>query len=310
MLNAKLLEPIDLEKICKIIADNDKDDGYGVINGKTLTHCFNKFHYKESELDSKISKWNRLYNCLTYFNDVNMIKNIIEYLLHPRIYNQYETLYNAKIEKLNAALIYLSLKINKSGKFEKLSHDAPKTISEAKNRLKKILEKVESLQMHKEIMKYCQEELLTENYFHLVLEASKSILERIRQETNLTDDGDKLINIAFWKESEYDHDKETSKKIEQNKKLGKEDENKTLKFNFIPYLGFSALQTLNEKNLHFGLVHAIKAIVCLFRNITAHEPKINPHPLYNMNEIEAIECLQMISYIHKKLDTIQKFRVN
>jgi uncharacterized protein (TIGR02391 family) len=50
---------------------------------------------------------------------------------------------------------------------------------------------------HAEIFKYCQAELLNDNYFHAVLEAIKGVAERIRSLSGLGTDGAELVNTIF-----------------------------------------------------------------------------------------------------------------
>lgn len=51
--------------------------------------------------------------------------------------------------------------------------------------------------MHQLIFEYCKPELLTEDYFHSVFEAIKSIADRIRNMTGLYADGAELIDTVF-----------------------------------------------------------------------------------------------------------------
>lgn len=62
------------------------------------------------------------------------------------------------------------------------------------NALKHILE---DRKAHAEIFKYCQAELLNDNYFHAVLEAIKGVTERIRSLSGLGTDGAELVNTVF-----------------------------------------------------------------------------------------------------------------
>ena len=66
-------------------------------------------------------------------------------------------------------------------------------------------------------------ELLQENYFHAVFEATKSIADKIRDKANLTNDGAELVDIAFG--------------------LGKHNQ---------PKLAFNTLQTESELSEHKG----------------------------------------------------------
>jgi uncharacterized protein (TIGR02391 family) len=51
--------------------------------------------------------------------------------------------------------------------------------------------------VHPDVLVFCREELLGDNYFHAVLEAVKSVLAKLRDRTGLTDDGNTLVDRAL-----------------------------------------------------------------------------------------------------------------
>src|SRR5699024_2499659 len=104
------------------------------------------------------------------------------------------------------------------------------------------------------------------NYFHSVFEATKSIADRLRTMTGLYADGNALAETAF----------STS--------------NPLIRINF--------LKTDTQRSEHLGLCNLIKGIFGLIRNPTAHQPKIK----FVITEEEALDILNTISYIHKKID--------
>jgi uncharacterized protein (TIGR02391 family) len=83
------------------------------------------------------------------------------------------------------------------------------------------------------------------NYFHAVLEATKSLSEKIREKTGLTGDAGELANRAFA--------------------LGK---------GGIPFLAFNSLRTDTEKSEQSGLMNLFVGVFGAFRNPTSHAPKI------------------------------------
>lgn len=58
------------------------------------------------------------------------------------------------------------------------------------------------------------------------------------------------------------------------------------------------LKTDTDRSEHIGLCNLIKGIFGLIRNSTAHEPKIK----FEITEEEALDILNTISFIHKRLD--------
>jgi len=109
---------------------------------------------------------------------------------------------------------------------------------------------------------------LVDNYFHAVFEATKSVAEKIRLKTGLTSDGSNLVDEAF-----------------------------SFKNN-VPYLALNTLQTESEKSEQRGFMNLLKGLFGMFRNTTAHAPKIT----WRIDEQDALDILSLISLIHRRLD--------
>ena len=71
------------------------------------------------------------------------------------------------------------------------------TISEVQHRTRELKKRLMNYNAHPYVIKCCREELLEENYFHAVLEASKSLLDHIREISGLSEDGTKLVDMAL-----------------------------------------------------------------------------------------------------------------
>ena len=116
------------------------------------------------------------------------------------------------------------------------------------------------------MLAFCRAELTEHNYFHAVLEASKSVVEKIRSLTALTGDGASLIDEAF-----------------------------TLKN---PALLFNDLTDDSERSEHVGLATMAKALWAIYRNPTAHAPKVK----WAVVEQDALDMLTIASMLHRRLD--------
>ena len=51
--------------------------------------------------------------------------------------------------------------------------------------------------VHPDVLRFCRAELVADNYFHAVLEATKSIADKLRFKTGLTDDGGPLVDAVL-----------------------------------------------------------------------------------------------------------------
>lgn len=165
---------------------------------------------------------------------------------------------------LNKTLAFSGLSLNQSGKLERVS--AALTLSEAEERAKTLCNKLRGRNVHHEVLQYCRSELMQDNYFHAVLEAAKSVAERVRNLTGLTTDGAILFDEAF-----------------------------SIKH---PLLALNKLETDSEQSEQKGFVNLLKGIFGAFRNPHAHAPKT----VWPLDEQDAIDLLNMVSYVHRKLD--------
>lgn len=96
---------------------------------------------------------------------------------------------------LNAVLILHGLEYCKDGQFRHIPHAS--TLDEAEARARGVRNKLAPRNTHPEVYKYCQPELMQENYFHAVFEACKGLFQRIRDLAGIEADGAKLIDRVF-----------------------------------------------------------------------------------------------------------------
>jgi hypothetical protein len=87
------------------------------------------------------------------------------------------------------------INISKDGQLRYVS--SAKTIDEVIRRTNSLRSTLVRVTVHANVLKYCVNELLEENYFHAVFEAAKSLSDRVREMTGLTEDGSNLFNRAF-----------------------------------------------------------------------------------------------------------------
>ena len=169
--------------------------------------------------------------------------------------------------RLNEALAFCGYTLGEDGKL-RVGKPA-RTLSEAQERATRLRDELRRRQVHPDVLKFCRAELLQENYFHAVLEATKSVAEKIRQKSGLTSDGAQLVDEAFGLRGG------------------------------IPLLAFNTLRTESERSEHVGLMSLMKGMFGVFRNVTAHAPKVS----WPINEQDALDLLTLASYLHRRLDS-------
>jgi uncharacterized protein (TIGR02391 family) len=191
-----------------------------------------------------------------------VIDFIRSFLIPARFVGRSEE-FEARRGELNAILAFSGIEYGPDGKFRRCA--VAQTLDEAERRVRTIQTKFQGRRIHPEVLKYCRTELLQDNYFHAVFEATKGLAQRIRDASGINADGVALVDRVF--------------SIER------------------PILAINTLQTETEKTEHKGFVALLKGCFAAIRNPLAHEPKI----LWE-GEDDAADYLSLISLLHRKLD--------
>lgn len=215
------------------------------------------------------TKWRKLYAIfIKSQNDTNSSNQILGYIkscLAPTRFVGKSDELNKILKQLNPILLMQGLEYGDDGEFHQRSRAS--TPGEAETRVQGIVKELRSRNVHGDVYKYCTSELMEKNYFHAVYEASKGLLQKVRDMSGIEGDGTKLIDTAF---SIND-----------------------------PYLAFNALTSQTDISEHNGFAHLLKGCVGIIRNPLAHKPKI----LWDWDDKnDVIDYLSLISLMHRKLD--------
>ncbi|GEN66261.1 TIGR02391 family protein [Chryseobacterium rhizosphaerae] len=250
-----------LEALCKTIADTSNG-----LTGSEIGYLLANVQIKD--IDPANTKWKRLFNAFVECQNKELCSNsilrFIQQAMDPVRYVKNEELFHDRRLEINKRLAFIGVELKDNGKF--IVVDEATTISEAVQRANRLKHKLENRSTHVEIFNYCKSELLVENYFHAVFEATKSVADRLRKMTGLHTDGSALADTVFSTSS--------------------------------PLVRINNMLTPTDRSEHLGLCYLIKGIFGMIRNSTAHEPKIT----FVITEEEALDTLTTISLIHKKLD--------
>jgi uncharacterized protein (TIGR02391 family) len=213
------------------------------------------------------TKWRRLYAIFlqTQRKDgcVNRILDFIQAFLIPARFVGRQDEFDERRDELNAILSFSGLEYGPDGQFRK--REAARTLNEAESRLRTIRSKFKDRRIHAEVLKYCRAELLQDNFFHAIFEATKGLAQRIRDLSGVQTDGAALVDQVFA----VDH----------------------------PVLVINTMRTETEKSEHKGYAALIKGCFAVIRNPLAHGPKIMWE-----GEDDAADYLTLISLLHRKLD--------
>lgn len=214
------------------------------------------------------TKWRRLYwvflESQKQYRCANRVLDFIQSFLIPARFVGRSAEFESHRQELNTILAFSGLEYGNDGKFRQ--GEAVRTLDEAEKRVRTIRAKFQGRSIHPEVLKYCRTELLQDNYFHAVFEATKGLAQRIRDLSGIQGDGAVLVDRVF--------------SIER------------------PVLAINTLTTETEKTEHKGFAALLKGCFGAIRNPLAHEPKI----LWD-GEDDAADYLSLISLLHRKLDS-------
>lgn len=221
-----------------------------------------------SDISGQSTKWRRIHISLLARQEAdrcgNNVAAFIMAVMSPGRHVSDQIRYETARSTLNKVFIFDGLQLGENGQFRRVS--AARSISEAKRRADGMASRLRGRDIHPEILLYCREELMQENYFHAVFEAAKSVAQRLRDMTNLPLDGAILIDKCFAESQ--------------------------------PRIWINALRTETERSEHKGFALLLKGAFAAIRNPTAHEPKI----LWQ-GEDDAADYFTLLSLLHRKLDS-------
>lgn len=179
--------------------------------------------------------------------------------------------FQAMRERVNTVLAYSGLYVGHDGTMRRRA--VATTHSEAQQRSRRLRDEMQRRNGHAEVFRYCAKELVADDCFGAVFEATKGLADRVRTMTGLDLDGAKLVDTTF--------------------SLGN------------PMVVMNGLRTDTERNEQVGLASLMKGAFSAFRNPTAHEPRV----FWHVSEADALDLLSTLSLIHRRLDAAVVLRI-
>ncbi len=178
-----------LEAACRVLADTERG-----LSGTQIGRLLQEMEVIDPS--PGMTKWKRLFNALAELQNkhqrgnhlimfINRAMNPVNYVRDPGTFAWLR-------DELNVVLAFSGFYVRDDGKVGYA--DKATTLDAARARAGRLKAALESRVVHAEVLNYCRAELLDENYFHAVFEASKGVAERIRILSGLTGDGADLVN--------------------------------------------------------------------------------------------------------------------
>jgi uncharacterized protein (TIGR02391 family) len=248
-----------LEAIAKLLGD--------LLTGSDITRVLQQAEvYKDVTPDD--TKWKRLLtaSALQQRSDSNgnRVARVIEIAVSPVRYADQPQRFAAAQQQLNRVLAFCGMELGDDGRLRPAT--PVHTLTEAQRRARNLYQRLADRGVHGQVLSYCTAELLQDNYFHAVLEATKGLFERVRKRTGLQADGSALVDQAFGGEA--------------------------------PRVAFNALRSDSERSEQRGLMNLFKGVYGTFRNPAAHSPRTS----WPMAEQDALDLLTLLSMLHRRLD--------
>ena len=217
----------------------------------------------------------RIYNAFAETQNTKKNRtNILEFsrlAMKPARYAREPRRYEPMRALLNQALAFSGLAVDETGELmdetgELMKAEAAHTLPEAQRRARELRADLEGRGVHPDVLRFCRSELLADNYFHAVLEAVKSVADKMRGRTGLAEDGAPLVD----------------------RELGGDP----------PLLAINLYASASERREQKGFANLVRGTFGMFRNPTAHEARIN----WTMTKEDAEDLLTIVSLIHRRIE--------
>lgn len=253
--------PGQLESLCKILADTETG-----LTGTEIGHMLGQARI--DDVNPTATKWKRLYNALAEAENrarsADRTFAFIRLALEPARYVGQHDVFQSRRSSVNAVLLLHGYEYRDDGRFARATVAA--TLSEAESRAHRLRAALSARGVHPDVVASCRAELLQHNVFHAVLEASKSVGEKLRRRTGLQGDGAPLVDATLGGDS--------------------------------PKLRINAFVSDTEKGEQRGFANLTKGLFGVFRNPTAHTPR----SAWEMTEEDALDLFSLASYLHRRVD--------
>jgi uncharacterized protein (TIGR02391 family) len=249
-----------IEQICKVLAD--------AVTGPQIPNLIAALKVSESPGDEQNTKWKRLFNAVAERQnrqrDGRPLLRLISEVMAPVRFGSQADL-DATRALINERLLLSGYQVREDGKVGQTRRAA--TLGEAQQRADDLRAELSRRSVHPDVLHFCRAELLQQNYFHAVLEASKSVADKLRTLSGVAGDGTRLVESAC--------------------SLGSG-----------PRIAFNSLASEWERSEQTGIATLMKGLFSTFRNPAAHAPRVQ----WATSRTDALDMLTLASMLHRRLD--------
>ncbi len=166
-----------LEAICSVVGET-----HGGLTGSEISRLLGRCGIPDPYPDTKR---HRLFAALRLKQNqdgcANNLLAFLQQVMDPARHLGNQENFERLRTDLNQALAFCGFSLGRDGKIVRV--EKATTISEAQERASRLRARLAERNIHPDVFQFCRAELLQENYFHAVFEATKSVAEKIRQKT-------------------------------------------------------------------------------------------------------------------------------
>ena len=248
-----------IESVAKIVGD--------LYSGSELSRLAAEVPLKDDPGEG-ITKWRRLAHGLSSnqakTRTGNALVKLVTVAMRPDHTLDRKQRADVARDELNQTLSLVGLKVLDDGR---ISTTKPaKTDSEALARTERLRKLLEQRRAHSQVLAYCREELLRNEYYEAVFEAIKGLGARLREMSGVDADGYALVDKTLAGQT--------------------------------PIISINSRTTRTERDEQVGVANLAKGLFSAFRNPAAHEPRLR----WSLTEMDALDVLGTLSLIHRRLD--------
>ena len=249
-----------VEEVCKVLAD--------AVRGPQIRNLIAPLKVSEELGDEQNAKWKRLFNAVAARQNAMkdgraLIRLVMEVMAPVRFGSPAE--FDAVRARVNERLLLSGFEVRDDGKV--ITARAARTVREAQRRADDLRAELARRDVHPDVLAFCRAELLQQNYFHAVLEAAKSVADKLRNLAGATGDGSPLVDALCFPAAS-------------------------------PRIRFNSLATEWERSEQTGIATLMKGLFSTFRNPAAHAPRV----AWATSRSDALDMLTLASMLHRRLD--------
>jgi uncharacterized protein (TIGR02391 family) len=255
-----------VESVCKVLASTE----WPGLSGTEIARLLAMRGFED--VAPGATKWRRLEAAMQTRQQKDQASNcLIRFItdtMEPSRYVDDPGRFSALRDSLTEVLALVGLRIIEDGRVGKAPRAA--TLDEVARLAGRLHTELTRRGVHKQVLAYCNDELIRQSLFHAVFEAVKGLGARLRALTGSGLDGSDLIDYCFGGRSGH------------------------------PVVRINSYASETDQSEHKGFANLLRGIFGTFRNPPAHASRAAAE--WTITETDALDLFSMLSFIHRRLD--------